>query len=658
MQNSRKFWIAVGSCLLALLVSAITIQMFFTPPVTDCEDRAGSSATAQSADSGVVTIPDLVRGNGGPILVAFSPEVTYARYYAEILRNEGLNQFIVNDVSALSADYLGKFDIVLLAVAELTSKQVVALTEWVEAGGNLVALSPPQKLSSLLGVTIGDANQRNGYIQIDTSETSPGAGLVSETLQYFGPAKKLLTTDAVEVARLYSGPEAATRFSAITFRDVGTSGGTAIAYAFDLAKSVVYARQGNPDWCGQDRDGKPPIRSNDLYFGESTSDPQPDWVDLSKVAIPQADEQQRLLVHLLLTANENRKPLPRFWYFPRGEKAVVVMTGDDHANNGTQGRFDQFIAASPPGCSVEDWECVRGTSYLFWQTPLSDAAARQYVDAGFEVGLHINTNCEDYDEAELRDIYDTQISKFAAEFPSVPAPATQRHHCIAWSDWATAARIQLSHGMRFDTSYYYWPPDWVLDRPGFFTGSGMPMRFAGRQGDVIDVYQAATQMTDESGQTYPFTVDALLDKALGPEEYYGAFTANMHTDEAQIPESDAIVASAQRRDVPIVSSQQMLDWLDGRNGSAFSDLAWNGSALSFGVSRDPKANGLRILVPFRHGSRTVHRVEREGVPLEFSIETLKGRVYAVLNADTGAYLVHYSADGGMVQRESGNSEPR
>ena len=48
-----------------------------------------------------------------------------------------------------------------------------------------------------------------------------------------------------------------------------------------------------------------------------------------------------------------------------------------------------------------------------------------------------------------------------------------------------------------------------------FTGSGMPMRFADTDGTMIDVYQAATQMTDESGQTYPFTVNTLLDRALG-----------------------------------------------------------------------------------------------------------------------------------------------
>ena len=40
----------------------------------------------------------------------------------------------------------------------------------------------------------------------------------------------------------------------------------------------------------------------------------------------------------------------------------------------------------------------------------------------------------------------------------------------------------------------------------------------------------ATQMTDESGQQYPYTIDTLLDRALGAEGYYGAYTINAHTD--------------------------------------------------------------------------------------------------------------------------------
>ena len=88
-------------------------------------------------------------------------------------------------------------------------------------------------------------------------------------------------------------------------------------------------------------------------------------MNLDKVAIPQADEQQRLLANLIGEMNRDRKPLPRFWYFPRSEKAVVVMTGDDHASGGTDDRFDQYKALSPPGCSVADWECVRASSYIY-----------------------------------------------------------------------------------------------------------------------------------------------------------------------------------------------------------------------------------------------------------------------------------------------------
>ncbi len=108
-----------------------------------------------------------------------------------------------------------------------------------------------------------------------------------------------------------------------------------------------------------------PIRSDDLFFGNASFDPQPNWIDLSKVAIPQADEQQRLLVNLLGTLTADKKPIPRFWYLPRGVKAAVIMTGDDHANGATASRFDQFRAASPAGCSVAQWECIRGTSYVY-----------------------------------------------------------------------------------------------------------------------------------------------------------------------------------------------------------------------------------------------------------------------------------------------------
>ena len=65
-------------------------------------------------------------------------------------------------------------------------------------------------------------------------------------------------------------------------------------------------RQGNAAWSGQERDSFTPIRSDDLFFGNASGDPQPDWIDLSKVIIPQADEQQRLLAQLILSMNRTK----------------------------------------------------------------------------------------------------------------------------------------------------------------------------------------------------------------------------------------------------------------------------------------------------------------------------------------------------------------
>ena len=99
------------------------------------------------------------------------------------------------------------------------------------------------------------------------------------------------------------------------------------------------------------------------------------------------------------------------------------MTGDDHGNDGTVGRFEQFKSLSPPGCSVANWECVRGTSYIYPSTPMTDAQAAGFVADGFEVGIHINTGCADFTPASLQAFYDAQVPQFQASFPQRRAAA-------------------------------------------------------------------------------------------------------------------------------------------------------------------------------------------------------------------------------------------
>ena len=586
--------------------------------------------------AGALWAPTASAQSGGPVLVVTNDK--FSDYYAEILRSEGLNEFAVANVGSLSAGLLSSYQVVVLAPASLNGGQVGALSNWVNGGGNLIAMRPGNELAGLAGLG-GDAGDvANGYIQVNTT-SGPGAGLTSQSMQYHDladirgwPARSRSPACTPARARGALG-------AAVTLHNVGAAGGQVAAFTYDLARSVIYTRQGDP---GRPSRAVPtPRRSHDLFTGGG----QPDWVNLDKVAIPQADEQQRLLANLVIQMNMDRTPLPRFWYLPHGYKAAVVMTGDAHSV-GHGGQFDGFKAASPAGCSFADWQCIRSTSYL-WATTGSGmrvqlpkrwvrgrpAPQRGYRD---QAGA-----CADFTSlAELK-AWNTQLAAFITSYPGIRSPRTNRNHCITWSDWASNPRAELAHGVRLDTNYYYFPGSWIGNRPGLFTGAGFPQRFADLDGSLIDVYQATTQLTDESGQDLDVHIRALIDGALGGNGYYGVFTANMHTDSSSHDGADAIVAEAKFRGVPVVSAVQMLDWLDGRNGSSFQNVSYGNQRLRFTVAAAGGSRGLQGMVPAATAAGPLSGLSRDGVGVVGSPQRVKGMDYVRFPAAGGNYTATY-----------------
>jgi len=610
------------------------------------KDLAGNALSADVSWSFTTQAIPSDEGPGGPILVISTASNPFSRYYAEILRTEGLNEFTVTDISKVDSTLLNTYQVVILGEMALTPSQVTMLTTWVDAGGNLIAMRPDPQLASLLGLTDTAPTLSNAYLLVNTA-SGPGVGIVNQTIQFHGEADLYTLNGATALATLYSDATNSTLDSnpAVTIINVGSNSGQAAAFTYDLAKSIVYTRQGNPAWVDTNGDGSPgPVRADDLFHhGTGFTD----WVNLNKVAIPQADEQQRLLANMILSMNMDRTPLPRFWYFPRDEKAVVLLTSDDHASANVPARLEQYKAASTTGCSVTDWECIRASIYIYPDTSLTTTQATEYTSKGFEIGVHINTDCANYTVGSLTGYYTNQLSAFAARFPGLPLQASERTHCIAWSGWAMQPLVKAQQGIRLDTNYYYWPQAWINNRPGMFTGSGMPMRFTDLDGTIIDVFQATTQMTDESGQTYPSTIDSLLDKAMGAEGYYGVFTANMHTDSLDSPGANAIIASAQPRGVPVVSGRQLLTWLDGRNASSFTGLSWNSTtkALSFTVNAGAGANGLRAMLPVQGSTGPLQSLTHGATGnVTTTPTTIKGVEYAIFDAAEGSYVATYDAD--------------
>jgi hypothetical protein len=544
---------------------------------------------------------------------------------------------------------LNDYDVILLGQITLTGSDVSLLTSWTTAGGTLIAQRPNSLLYPLMGITSSGSitdNNTNTYLLVNTAAGMPGAGIVNQTIQFHGVADLYnMLSGTTSLATLYSSASTAMPNPAITSANVGTNGGKAIAFSFDLAKSIVLTRQGNIAWRGQSRDNQTgPTRSDNLFY--------PNYVDFSKIQIPQADEQQHLLTNIILLDNLHKKPLPHLWFLPSGLKAAVIMTGDDHNNgsylpsSGTAGRFNEYrdMTTDNSQQATDDWKTIRGTSYVFNDISMTDDSVAYYQSLGFEIALHPNTNCVNFTPATLTSVITSQLSQLEAQLPSLNPPVTNRTHCMPWSDWASQPKIESSLGIRFDVNYYYWPSTWVQNRPGMFTGSGMPMRFADVDGTLIDCYQAPTQIPDESGLNISNSINTLLANATDPTKgYYGAFVMNMHTDTAIHVGSDEIIAAATARNIPVISAKQMLTWLDGRNGVKFSNMAWDNVAkkLSFDLSNTP--HNLQAMVPFNSADGTLQQVTENGTPITFTTQTIKGIAYGFFAAGPNSYVAIYNS---------------
>src|SRR5262249_37176623 len=147
-------------------------------------------------------------------------------------------------------------------------------------------------------------------------------------------------------------------------------------------------------------------------------------------------------------------PLPRLWYLPFGKKAAVVMTGDDHTGGGTLPRFNTYLAQSPTGCVVANWECVRATSYIVPTTiPLTDAQLAPFMAQGFDANDPPTSNCIDWNASTLDAAFAQGLADFARLFPTWPAPVTDRFHCWLWDQYVTEPKVELAHGIHMDLNY-------------------------------------------------------------------------------------------------------------------------------------------------------------------------------------------------------------
>ena len=166
---------------------------------------------------------------------------------------------------------------------------------------------------------------------------------------------------------------------------------------------------------------------------------------------------------MIIRMNADKKPLPRFWYLPNDHEAVVIMTGDDHGQDGTAGRFNAEIISSDPDCSVDDWECIRSSSYIYPdpEGAVTDEEAADFMPRALKSAFTPAPSAPTTRPICSRPICSDQMGVWYGLFPSLEPPVSHRQHCIAWSGYTVLPEEEAKYGIRLDVNYYYWPPDWI-----------------------------------------------------------------------------------------------------------------------------------------------------------------------------------------------------
>ena len=579
-----------------------------------------------------------------PILVLTDSDFVgnpFGCYLVEILRSEGLVEFDQAERSALFAasnpsERLAAYGIVVAAETDFTAAEEQLLRNYVKGGGVLVAMRPGADLADVFGVrVVGTRPERLlQYFGIDV-RAPLAKGIVEQSLQYHGEATNYTLDDATALAYLHEDRDTPSSNPAVTIHRYGK--GSAVAFAFDLARSVALARQGNPDWQNTEGDTMPGYRPMDLFL-------RPDgttYFDPERLMIPQADEKQRFLANLIIRLTE--KPLPRMWYLPGRHKVIMINAGDGEGNYGPQ------IAPALDACASYGG---RFSVYLMTRgiegTTVEEEAA--WRSAGHEVGVHVYGGGPDGAGAHetLRDACGKIVADLNHKFAH--GSRTARNHTLDWTGWVEMAAIEAEFGTGMDLNYcHYIHAESMRDAPGYLTGTGLPQRFIDAQGRILPIYQATSHWLDEFfvyNDIPPDRAAQIVIKMLeaARQGYYSAFAAGIHPcrftgyggrDKITPVWPHTVWKYCRDQGIPLWSAEMLLDFVEARNRVAFENITWrtsaeqNGQQLTFDFRTPVAGQDLTIMVPRVWSGRMLKSITADGGMVNFTPELVKGIEYGM-----------------------------
>ncbi len=566
----------------------------------------------------------------------------FGPYLAEILEAEGIKAVTTVDLANLDQPTLNAAHLTILAETPLTSAQAEMFGNYVAQGGRLLALRPDPQLAPVLGFTPLGTSMTGGYLAIDAAAPG-GDGFPITTLPFYGTADELvLAPGASALATLYSNRNTPSAYPAVVRY------GNTVTWAYDLAQSVAYARQGNPANAGVDRDGIPALRTFDIFYNA---------IDPARVDVPHADIQMRLFSRLISDLLSDALPLPRLWYFPGANRTLLVLTGDSHGNDSNH--FRRMIS------TVERY----GGQMTFYLTRYgccpTAAEVANWRARGHEFGMHPYAY---EDDRTLEQAFQASRSYFASQGYGSTG-RTVRTHMVEWRGWVDAARIEAENGIALDANFYTWGPavrDANGNHYGYITGSGRPMHFVDEQGALLPVYQQTTSLLDtqlvvgdapyNSGANLPPQEAISQGLAVSRQMidnsqagYYTAITTQFHVDFALWgevhPWVEGTLAYAASLHIPLWTVEHWLNYVTARSAVQLRDLNWSAATRQLDFTVEVPSGGQEaqsLMLPASYAGQPLTALTLDGAVVAVTTQNITGRPTSFFAVGVGTHEVRAS----------------